>query len=127
MTSPISETRSPRPGEISQGVDLDTLALVHGAIRNKEELWGYMEGRGIRLCPHAVGQRGDEIYVLGLVIREREGVVVEGAGWEWLTEWRWIRLAELQIPVAHRGEWITCPQDRRPPRDFLTRIYVEAE
>jgi hypothetical protein len=108
--------------------EVETIGLVRRAICAREQVAGYLEGQGVRLCPHALGWRGEDIYVLGLVLRQRREPVADGPDWEWLMDWRWIRLADLRIPVAQKGDWVTCPRAQRPNASaFLTRVYVEAE
>ncbi len=107
--------------------DLEALGLVHRAILHREQVWGYYKGQGIRICPHALGWRGHEAYVLGLIVRDRREPIVEGSGWEWLMEWQWIRLTDLGIPFARKGDWVTCPREHRPPTDFLSHVVIEAQ
>ncbi len=113
---------------IGCGVSLDTFAIVHQAIIHREEVWAYRKGQGIRFCPHALGWRGDDPYVLGLILRERREGLRDGASWEWLMEWQWLGLRDLEVPLARKGEWMTCPADRRPcAAEFLTEVYAQAE
>jgi hypothetical protein len=108
--------------------EVETIGLVRRAICAHEQVAGYLEGQGVRLCPHALGWRGADLYVLGLVLRQRREPVADGPAWEWLMDWQWIRLVDLRIPVAQRGDWVTCPRDQRPSAsEFLTRTCVEAE
>ncbi len=128
MTKLRASTMSRRPPDIAGGVSLETFALVRRAIQNREQLWSCCGGQALRFCPHALGWRGDAAYVLGLVLRERREPAADGATWEWLMEWRWIRLADLEIPSARRGDWIASPREQRPrATEFLTRVYLEAE
>ncbi len=121
-------TKGQTPLHIGCGLPFDTFAIVHHAIRHREEVWGYMKGQGIRFCPHALGWRRDDAYVLGLILRERHEGVPDGASWEWLMEWQWLRLADLEVPLARKGEWVTCPGDQRPSvAKFLTEVYAESE
>jgi hypothetical protein len=108
--------------------EVDAIALIREAIRQRAEIRGYLDGRGIRLCPHALGVRGEDPYLLGLVLHERQESVADGPGWEWLMEWRWIRLVDLHIPIAQKGDWVACPRSQRPSAgEFLTEVYVETE
>jgi hypothetical protein len=117
-------TRDTRPGVQK----IEVLGLLRSAICAREQIAGYLEGQGVRFCPHALGWRGEDLYVLGLVLRERHEPVADGPAWEWLMDWRWIRLADLHISVAYKGDWVTCPRTQRPSAsEFLTRVYVEAE
>jgi len=121
-----ASTASRTGDDIAPAVPLETFALIQRAILHREQLWGYCKGQGIRICPHALGWRGEDPFVLGLVINDRREPV-EGASWEWLMEWQWVRLADLQIPFARKGDWVTCPREHRPSTDFLTHVYIEAD
>ncbi len=112
--------------EIAPGVLLETFILIHRAIQHREQLWGYCKGQPVRLCPHALGWRDDDAYVLALVLSDRREPA-DGASWEWLMEWQWIRLPDLDIPFARRDAWVTCPREHRPSTDFLTQVSIEAE
>jgi len=116
----------PRDGG-TMHADADAIALICGAMRVHAQVRGYLDGRGIRFCPHALGIRGEDTYVLGLVLDERREPVANGPDWRWLMEWRWIRVADLQIPIAEKGDWMTSPRSQRPSADFLTEVYVEME
>ena len=106
---------------------LESFAFIERAMRSKEQVWGYLDGRPVRFCPHVLGWREAEPFVLGLVMEPRHDAPVEGGGWEWLANWQWIRLADLQIPCARKGQWITCPREQRPPSSFLSAVYRELE
>jgi hypothetical protein len=106
---------------------LDHCALVRGAIRDRQQVCASVGGRPVRLCPQALGWRGEEAYVQAVVLQERRGPGIEGGPWQWLLSWQWIRLADLAISCAVAGEWVTCPRDQRPDRDFLTQVVCEAE
>jgi hypothetical protein len=112
--------------DIAPGVSLETFVLMHRAIQKREQVWGYCKGEGVRVCPHALGWRGDDAYVLGLVLRGRRERADEGA-WGWLMEWRWIPLADFDVPSARKDGWVTCPREHRPSTDFLTQVTIEAE
>jgi len=109
------------------GVPAEQLNVIRGAIARREQVWAYRAGRLVRLCPHALGWREDEPYVLALVLRERPGGAIEGARWERLLGWEWLPVAALESPCPRRGDWITCPREQRPPTDFLSIICCEAE
>jgi hypothetical protein len=123
----LASSTSPRDAG-SMGGEVDVLGLVRKAIRDREQVSAYLEGQGVQFCPHVLGWRGQDLYVLGLALRHRSEPVADGPSWEWLMEWQWIRVADLQIPVARKGEWVTCPRTQRPSAEaFLTDVYVEAE
>jgi hypothetical protein len=104
-----------------------SLEVIRCAVAEREQVWAYVDGHLIRLCPHALGWRGDEAYVLALVLRERPGTAVEAAPWEWLLGWEWLPVAALESPCRRQGDWITCPREQRPPTDFLSVVCCEAE
>jgi len=106
---------------------LDIFALVREAMTQRLQVWAYVEGRAVHFCSQALGWRGDEAYVLALVFRDRCVEDVRGGTRQWGLGWRWLRLADLRIPALRRGEWISLPRDQRPARNFLTRVYCEAE
>jgi len=114
-------------GAIATGPSLEGFVLIQDAMRRKEQVWGYLDGQCVRFCPHALGWREAEPYVLGLALEPRRDAPMEGGGWEWLLEWRWIRLADLRIPCARKGEWVTSPREQRPPASFLSAVYQELE
>jgi hypothetical protein len=108
-------------------VPADRLNVIRGALAKREQVWAYLDGRLVRLCPHALGWREDEPYVLALVLRERPGAAIEGARWERLLGWEWLPVAALESPCPRQGDWITCPREQRPPTDFLSVVSCEAE
>ncbi len=105
---------------------LDTVALIREAIGARAQVWADVHGHTVRFCPQALGWRGDDAYVQALILQPRPGGVVEGGTWQWLLRWQWIRLADLQIAALGGGQWIGCPCEQRPGREFLTRVYCEA-
>jgi len=125
MIAPDRSTAPRAGGEIAPGVTTDAFGVICEAMRRHAQVWAYVEGRPIHFCPQALGWHGEDVYVQALVLRERPGNV-EGGGWEWLLRWKWLRLADVQIPALRPGDWIGCPPDQRPSIDFLTRVYREA-
>ena len=120
--------RTPRnSAAVGAGPSLDAFALIDNAMRRKEQVWGYLDGRPVRFCPHVLGWRDAEPYVLGLLMEPRHDASIEGGGWEWLLNWQWVRLADLRIPCVRNGEWISCPREQRPPSSFLSAVYQELE
>lgn len=123
-----TSTRGRVRPDVGAGVSLETFALVHRAILQREQVWSFLKGRRTRFCPHALGWRDEDPHVLGLLIQDRHEQLLDDGGWEWLLEWQWMRLADLAIRVARKSEWITCPRDQRPAAaEFLTTVYVETE
>ncbi len=123
-----ASTRGRARPDIGAGVPLETFALAQRAMLRREQIWGYLKGWRIRFCPHALGWRGDDPYVLGLILEDRQERLLNESVRETLLEWQWVRLADLAIPVALKGEWISCPKGRRPAAsEFLTEVYAEAE
>jgi hypothetical protein len=101
--------------EVGGGVPLETFAVVYHAIVEQEQVRAYMQGADVRFYPHALGWRHEDPYVLGLVL-----------GAETALNWQWLRLADLEIPTAHKTDWLTCPPETRPQAArFLTETYVE--
>jgi hypothetical protein len=123
----IERSTAPRGAAASVGQEsLEIFGLLREAIVRRAQVWAILHGERIHFCPHALGWRGDEAYVQALVLQERRENVIEGGTWQWLPSWQWVRLADLEIPVVRRGEWITCPPEQRPELDFLTLAYCVA-
>ncbi|MFB3818546.1 MAG: hypothetical protein ACE147_12830 [Candidatus Methylomirabilales bacterium] len=122
-----ASTRARVRPDVGAGVSLETFALVHRAMLEREEVWGYLRGRRVRFCPHVLGWRGEDPHVLGLLLQDRREQPPDGGSWGWLLEWQWVPLADLSIPIARKGEWVACPRDQRPAAaEFLTTIFAEA-
>ncbi len=120
-------TRGRVPPDIGAGVPLETFSLVHRAMREGHQIWAYLKGWRIRFCPHALGWRGDDPHVLGLIVEDRQERFLNGGSLVTLPEWQWLRLADLAIPIAVKGEVITRAKTRRPAAsEFLTEVYAEA-
>ena len=112
---------APRVAAANVGqISLEIFGLIRETIVRQAQVWANLHGERIHFCPHALGWRGDEAYVQALVLQERREDVIEGGTWQW------VRLADLEIPVIRRGEWITCPPEQRPDLDFLTLAYCVA-
>jgi hypothetical protein len=106
---------------------LDIFALIREAMTQRAQVWAYLEGQAVHFCPRALGWRGDEAYVLALVLPDRFAEGFKGGTRQGRLGWRWLRLADLRIPALRRGEWISFPRDQQPATSFLTRVYCEAE
>lgn len=118
-----ASTRGRGPLDVGGGVPLATFALVYHAVRTQQQIVGYVKGQGICFCPHAVGWRGADPYVLALVLPERAEARPDP-----LREWQWLCLADLGIPAVREGRWITAPRAQRPPAAaFLTHVYAEID
>jgi hypothetical protein len=118
---------TPRGAAASVGQEsLEIFGLIREAIVRRAQVWANLHGGPIHFCPHALGWRDDDAYVQALVLQERRAGVVEGGTWQWLPNWQWLRLADLEIPVLRRGDWITCPPEQRPALSFLTLTYCVA-
>jgi hypothetical protein len=92
--------------EVGGGVPLETFAVVYHAIAEREQVQAYLEGRGVRFYPHALGWRYEEPYVLGLML-----------GAETTLNWEWLRLADLEsaTPARQTGSRARRKRARKPP------------
>ncbi len=110
------------------GISSETFPQLHQAIVERQEIEGFLKGWRIRFCPHALGWREDDPYVLGLLLEDGQARFPDGGSSEWLLEWRWLRLADLTLPVARKGGSITCPIGQRPAASaFLTEVEAESD
>jgi hypothetical protein len=112
--------------EVGGGVPLETFAVVYHAIVEHQQVRACLKGHHITFCPHALGWRHEDPYVLGLILSDRRPTPPEPRDAEAPVEWQWLRLADLEIPTSHKGDWLTRPPDLRPQAArFLTETYVE--
>jgi hypothetical protein len=119
---PAHATRPRDCMEMSPGLQA-VFDLIQRAMLRKGQIWGRLPDGDVRFCPYALGWRGAEPYVLGL----QPELFTKDHGWGWHFSWKWIRLADLQTPLSRLGSWVPCPQEHRPPVNFLTHIYCEIE
>jgi hypothetical protein len=100
----------------------DVIALLHDAIRAKEQVVAFYRDRLTIFCPHVLASGPDAVYVLAFVlIGELETFDEEFTSPK---RWRWIRAADLKSAMRRPGAWFSASRAAAPP---LAGIRVTAE
>ncbi len=94
-------------------------AVIGRAIQEHQQIRALRRGEEVVFCPHALGVRNGEPWVLGFTMEANGLSPAPGS-------WVWFRLAELRAVSGQAGVWLTAPRWSRPEvRRFLEDIQVE--
>ncbi len=94
--------------------------LVERAIRERRPILATCKEELIVACPHALGRRGGDWYVLTF------GYFDTSPGSFTAGSWRWLRLTDLRRVDVKGDFWLSAPPASRPPLRFLDEIVAEA-
>jgi len=93
--------------------------IIRGAIQRNEQIRARHDRAEVVFCPHALGERRGEPWVLGFTLVASPASPAPGS-------WEWFSLAGLQDVTAQPGVWLTAPRWSRPSAaSFLATVAVE--
>lgn len=91
------------------------------AIRERRPLLASHRGELLLVCPHAVGRRGRDWFVLAFgYFDSRPGAFTSGS-------WRWLPTAELGDVELKGDFWLSTPPASRPSLQFLDEVMAQAD
>ncbi len=100
---------------------IHTYQLVARAVREQRPLFAYYEGRLVVMCPHVLGRRAGEWYVLGFGYFDVDFRTLAVP-----CSWRWLPLRDLEEPEIQGSFWLTAPRETRPSAYFVDAVEAES-
>ncbi len=102
-------------------------AVIRAAMLGRRQLRGRRQGRTVCFCPHALGWREGNAYVLGFMIQPDPTLPAAPGTWgRWLRLWQWLPLEEFDSVDSVEGPWFTMPHRQDPSLIFLHRVDGQA-
>jgi hypothetical protein len=99
----------------------EACALVQRAVRERRPILARCRRDLILVCPHALGRRGGDWYVLTFGYFDTSpGTFTSGS-------WRWLRVADLSRVEIKGDFWLSAPPASRPSLRFLDEVVAEVE
>lgn len=101
-----------------------TYLMVYRAVQTKRLVHAGLHGHSILFCPHVLGLRHAEPFVLGYQVSGMFAQRGEGDADAPLRGWRWIRLGDLREARLVPGAW-SPDASAAPPVDAL-QVHIRA-